>query len=90
MAVSSKREFVSKLGDLFRSWLRAAERIFHTLVGVLFLVFTFAGASVTFTEWESYKHAPSTGLVRLSLLAGFTILLFVCTLYSFLKARSTR
>ena len=81
---------VSRLGDLFRSWQRGIERLFHMLVGVVFLVFTCAGASVTLKEWESYKHAPSTGVVRLSLLAGFTILLFVCTLYTFLKARSTR
>ena len=88
--MSSKREHVSRVGDLVRSWLGAAERLFHTLVGVVFLVFTLAGGSIALSEWESYKHTPSTGVVRLSLLVGFTILLFVCTLYSFLKARSTR
>ena len=81
---------MGRLSDLFRSWLQAAERLFHALVGVVFLFFTLAGASVAYSEWQSYQHSPSTGVVRLSMLAGFTVLLFVCCLYSFLKARSVR
>jgi hypothetical protein len=81
---------VSKLGDLFRSWLRAAERLFQALVGLVFLFFTLAGASVAYEEWKSYEHSPSTGVVRLSLLVGFTVLLFFCSLYSFLKSRSIK
>ena len=81
---------MSKLGDLFRSWLRAAERIFHLLVGLVFLFLTLAGASVAFNEWQYYQRSPSIGLVRFGLLAGFTALLFVFCLYSFLKARSVR
>ena len=88
--MSSQRKLVSRVGDLLRGWARAAERLFHTLVGVVFLALTAAGASVTFKEWESYKRSPATGVVRLSLLAGFTVLLFVCAFYSFLKARSVR
>lgn len=81
---------MSKLGDLFRSWLRSAERVFHLLVGIVFLFLTFLGASVALTEWQFYQRSPSVGTVRLSLLAGFTVLLFICSLYSFLRARSVR
>jgi ABC-type antimicrobial peptide transport system permease subunit len=81
---------VSRLGNLLRSWLHAAERLFQALVGLLFLFFTLAGASVTYTEWKLVQRAPSTGTVRLSLLIAFTVLLFFCALYSFLKARSMK
>ncbi|MBI4164944.1 MAG: hypothetical protein HY508_04335 [Acidobacteria bacterium] len=88
--MTSKKESVSRLSDLLRSWLQSAERLFHALVGVVFLFFTLAGASVSYSEWKVYLHSPATGLVRLSLLLGFTVLLFGCCLYSFLKARSVR
>jgi len=81
---------LSKLGELFRSGLQAAERMFHLLVGLVFLLLTLAGASVSFNEWQYYQRSPSIGLVRFGLLAGFTALLFVFCLYSFLKARSVR
>jgi uncharacterized membrane protein len=81
---------LGKLGDLFRGWWRAAERLFHILVGLVFLILTLAGASVAIAEWQYYQKSPSAGLVRFSLLAGFTVLLFVFCLYSFLKARSVR
>ena len=84
------KEFVSRVGDLLRSWLRSAERLFQALVGLVFLFFTLAGASVAYSEWQAYEHTPSTGVVRLSMLVGFTVLLFLCSLYSFLKARSVR
>jgi uncharacterized membrane protein len=81
---------LSKLGELFKGGLRAAERMFHMLVGLVFLFLTLAGASVSFNEWQYYQRSPSVGLVRFGLLAGFTALLFVFCLYSFLKARSVR
>jgi uncharacterized membrane protein len=81
---------LSKLGDLFRGGLRVAERLFHILVGVIFLVLTLAGASVSFNEWQYYQRSPSVGWVRFGLLASFTALLFIFSLYSFLKARSVR
>ena len=84
------KEIVSRVGDLLRSWLRSAERLFQALVGLVFLFFTLAGASVAYSEWQSYQHSPSTGMVRLSLLVGFTVLLFLCSLYSFLRARSVK
>jgi hypothetical protein len=70
--------------------LRSAERLFQALVGLVFLFFTLAGASVAYSEWQSYQYSPSTGMVRLSLLVGFTVLLFLCSLYSFLRARSVK
>ena len=70
--------------------MRQAERLFHMLVGLVFLVLTFAGVTVSITEWQYYQRSPSQGLVRFGLLASFTVLLFVFCLYSFLKARSVR
>jgi len=81
---------MSKLGDLLKAGWREAERLFHLLVGVVFLLLTLAGASVAFKEWQYYQRSPSIGLVRFGLLAGFTALLLVFCLYSFLKARSVR
>jgi uncharacterized membrane protein len=81
---------LGKLGELVRGWRRAAERLFHILVGLVFFILTLAGASVAAAEWQYYQKTPSVGLVRFSLLAGFTALLFIFCLYSFLKARSVR
>lgn len=60
------------------------------LVGLAFLLLAVAGASVSFSEWQYYSKAPSVGLARFSTVAGFTILLIIFSLYSFLKARSVR
>lgn len=81
---------MSKPGDLLKSWWRAAERVFHVLVGLVFLFLTLLGATVAFAEWQYYQKSPSVGWVRFGLLAGFTGLLFIFCLYSFLKARSVR
>jgi hypothetical protein len=81
---------LSKLEDLLDRWLRHAKRLFHFAVGLVFLMLTLAGASVSFAEWRYYERSPSVGLVRFGLLAGFTGLLFIFCLYSFLKARSVR
>jgi cytochrome b subunit of formate dehydrogenase len=81
---------LSKLEELLERWMRNAKRLFHFAIGLVFLVLTFAGASVSFAEWRYYEHSPSVGLVRFGLLAGFTGLLFIFCLYSFLKARSVR
>ncbi len=64
--------------------------MFHLLVGLAFLFLAMAGASVSFVEWRSYRQAPSVGLWRFSLLAGFTVLLIIFGLYSFTKARNVR
>ena len=81
---------MEKLGEMLGRWLRHAERLFHTLVGLIFLVLTVAGAGVAFAEWQDYQRSPSVGSFRFWLLAGFTGLLFIFCLYSFLKARSVR
>ena len=67
-----------------------AQRLFHLLVGVAFLLLAFAGAHVSLTEWMFYRHEPASGLVRFYLVAGFTVLLILFSLYSFAKARSVR
>ena len=81
---------MDKLKDLFRRWLRHAERLFHMLVGLAFLFLAVAGASVSFMEWRYYQISPSVGPWRFGLLAGFTVLLTFFGLYSFTKARSVR
>lgn len=81
---------MSKLNDSLARWFRHTQRLFHLLVGLVFLFFTLAGAAVSFTEWRYYHETPSVGLVRFGLLAGFTVFLFIFCLYSFLKARSVR
>jgi len=71
-------------------WYRQAQRAFHMLVGLLFLGLALAGGAVTAGEWKYYRQAPSAGLTRFGLLAGFTVLLVILGLYSFVKARSVR
>ena len=81
---------MSKLGYLFSQSFRHAQRLFHMLVGLAFLILAVAGASVSFSEWQYYLKSPSVGLVRVILFASFTVLLIIFCLYSFLKARSIR
>ncbi|MFB3922557.1 MAG: hypothetical protein ACE145_12600 [Terriglobia bacterium] len=81
---------MAKLGELLLGWKKQAQRMFHVIVGLVFLMLTFAGATVSITEWQYYQRSPSQGLLRFGLLASFTVLLFIFCLYSFLKARSVR
>jgi len=81
---------LSKLGDFLSSWFLHAQRLFQLLVGVAFLCLAFAGAHVALAEWLFYRHEPASGLVRFYLVAGFTVLLILFSLYSFAKARSVR
>jgi len=60
------------------------------IVGLIFLGLAAAGAWLSFAEWREYAAAPSLGLWRFGLEAGFSALLFALCLYSFLKARSVR
>lgn len=59
-------------------------------VGLAFLFLAGAGAWVSVAAWQSYLENPSEGLWRFGFLTGFTLLLFILCLYSFLKARSVR
>jgi hypothetical protein len=81
---------LSKLSNLTSFWFRQARRIFHILVGLVFFFLAFAGGVVSFSEWQYYRRAPSIGLARFGLLAGFTVLLIIFGLYSLAKARSVR
>jgi len=75
---------------LFTKFFRYAQRLFHMLVGLAFLILAVAGASVSYSEWQYYLKSPSVGSVRFIVYASFTVLLVIFGLYSFIKARSIR
>lgn len=81
---------MSKLGGRLRGYFLHAQRLFHMLVGLAFLFLAFAGASVSLKLWSDYRRSPVEGLASFEMVAGFTILLIIFSLYSFLKARSVR
>jgi hypothetical protein len=73
------------------------------VVAVAFLCLAVAGGAVSFSEWRDYRHTASTGPIASAsasytawypafkwLVAGFTVLLVIFSLYSFAKARSVR
>ncbi len=78
------------LGRQISRGYRNLRRLFHMLVGLAFLICAVAGAAVSLAEWKLYVESPSVGLVRFDLLAGFTVLLVILGMYSFLKARSVK
>ncbi len=81
---------VNRLAHLIAKSVRNAQRLFHMLTGLAFLILAALGASVSLKEWLFYRQAPSMGLLRCGLLAAFTVLLVILCLYSFAKARSVR
>ncbi|MGD0129750.1 MAG: hypothetical protein ABSF46_30890 [Terriglobia bacterium] len=81
---------MSKLGYLFTQLFRNAQRLFHLLVGLTFLVLAAAGATVSFAEWQNYLKTPAQGLIGFVLYASFTVFLVILCLYSFVKARNIR
>jgi sulfite exporter TauE/SafE len=81
---------LSKLKYIILQFFRNAQRLFHMLVGLAFLVLAAAGVTVSFSEWQHYLQSPSEGVVRLILYASFTVVLIIFGLYSFAKARSIR
>ncbi|HUZ47454.1 MAG TPA: hypothetical protein VMW54_12535 [Terriglobia bacterium] len=74
------------IGRLFRR----GKQLFHMLVGVAFLFLTLAGVSVSIGLWKDYHTMPEKGPWAFSMVACFTVLLLLFSLYSFLKARSVR
>ena len=78
------------LGSLLRYGWRQTRRLFHALVGLTFLLFAGIGASLTYSEWQAYAQNPSNGMWRFGIIAGFSLLLVIFGLYSFVKARSVR
>ncbi len=81
---------LSRLEQSAARTVRQARRLWHMLVGTVFLFLAMAGAAVTYAEWQFYQRMPETGWVRFALLAGFTVMLLVLGLYTFAKARSVR
>jgi hypothetical protein len=67
-----------------------ARQMFHLLVALLFLFLTLAGVSVSMKLWQDYEKVPGQGVWGFSVVAGFTVLLLIFCLYSFVKARSVR
>lgn len=69
---------------------RRAQRVVELMVGVVFMFLAGAGAAVSLSEWNYYMEHRSAGLFRFYLYSGFTVVLILFCLYSFLKARSIR
>ncbi len=80
----------SSIGILVGQLFRRAKQLFHMLIGVAFLFLTAAGASVSIDLWKEYQTMPNSGPWAFSMVACFTVLLLLFSLYSFLKARSVR
>jgi hypothetical protein len=78
------------LGRLAKQGWRHARRLFHILVGIAFLLLAAAGATESFAEWQAYTQRPMNGMWRFDVVAGFSVVLLIFGLYSFLKARSVR
>ena len=81
---------LSRLEGILQHLFLYAKRLFHMLVGLVFLFLAIAGASVSVSEWNYYRKMPAVGPLRFSLIAAFTVLLFIFCLYSFVKARNIR
>lgn len=74
---------------MHKAW-RQTQRVFHFLVGLVFMFLAAVGISVSIDAWRNYVDHPSAGLFRFSLFAVFTLLLIFFCLFSFLKVRSIR
>jgi hypothetical protein len=78
------------MGERLRYGYRQFKRGFHFLVGLAFLCLAALGAALSLAEWRTYLTTPSAGAARLAIFTGFTALLVLFGLYSFVKARSVR
>ena len=78
------------IGQMAKRGVRQAQRLFHLVVALAFLGLAAVGAEVSFSEWRFYEKSPEIGPVRLALFAGFTLVLILFGLYSYLKARSVK
>jgi len=79
---------LSRLGNLLHYWFVNAKRLFHMLIALFFMVLTVMSASLTYSEWEGYRKTPQSGPILFTMFGGFTILLAILCLYSFVKARN--
>lgn len=84
------RLLLGKFNELFNRWFRHAQRWFHILVGVAFLFSAMGGGFLSLAEWRSYRENQALGWSHFGFIGGFTILLIILSLYSFVKARSVR
>jgi len=85
-----RRSGLRVVGEQLSYGWRQARRIFHVLVGIAFLFFAVAGASVSYSEWQAYSRQPASGIWRFAMLSSFTVLLLVFGVYSIAKARNVR
>ena len=81
---------LGKLRELIQRWHRHARRWFHMLVGLAFFILAMAGATLSFSEWRSYRENEAAGYAHFGFVLCFTIFLVILSLYSFVKARSVR
>jgi hypothetical protein len=78
------------IGERLSYGWRQARRIFHVLIGLTFLFFAAAGATLSYSEWQAYSQAPANGIWRFAVLTSFTVLLVIFGVYSIAKARNVR
>ena len=90
MASKLEGQDLSRLARLVAGMFGHAQRLFHLVIGLAFLLLALAGVSVSVSEWRYYTESPAGGLLRFYLVAGFTVFLVILCLYSFAKARSVR
>ena len=86
--VGQERKALSRIGSLFHYLFLSAKRLFHILVGLVFMILTAAGVFLTLSEWLIYRKTPEVGLVHFTMFGGFTIFLAILCLYTFVKARN--
>ena len=76
---------------LSRLW-RFAQQVFHFSIGLTFLGFSFVCGMEAVKEWKIHLEAPGDGVATatFAMFGAFTLVLFSCALYTFLKFRSVR
>lgn len=77
--------------SLNRLW-QFAQQLFHFCIGLVFLGFSIACGIQAVKEWKIHLEVPSDGVAYFSfaMFGAFTLVLFSCALYTFLKVRSVR
>lgn len=81
---------MGRLGDRFRRTLRQAKRLLDFVMGLAFLLFAAAGGEVALRLWKEHVNHPEHSLAGFDVIASFTVVLIIFSLYSFAKARSVR
>jgi TRAP-type C4-dicarboxylate transport system permease small subunit len=81
---------VGRISEQFRRVVRQARRVLELIVGLAFLFLAGAGGEVSFRLWKEHRNHPEQGMATFGLVASFTVLLIIFSLYSFARARSVR